>query len=181
VRIISGIYKGRRFDVPKSFKARPTTDFAKENLFNVLTNIIDLECVAALDLFSGTGSIAFELASRGCSKVVAVEKDFAHYSFIKTVREKLHAETLQTVRTDAFRFIATTNSKFDMVFADPPYSMKTLPLIPEQIFEHNILNPNGIFVLEHPKEYSFASFPQFIQKRIYGSVNFSIFKNQSDL
>jgi 16S rRNA (guanine(966)-N(2))-methyltransferase RsmD len=176
MRIISGQYKSRRFDVPKTFKARPTTDFAKENLFNVIGNLIDLEDIAALDLFSGTGSIAFEFVSRFCREVVAVEKDFAHYSFIKKVKAELKADNLQTVRTDVFRYLETANRTFDLIFADPPYALKELPTLPEIIFKRDLLNSGGIFILEHPKEYDFSSFSQFRQRRVYGSVNFSIFE-----
>lgn len=179
MRIVSGKYKSRRFDVPKSFKSRPTTDFAKENLFNVIANLMDLEDTVALDLFSGTGSIAFELLSRGCKEVVAIEKDMDHYAFIKKVKAQLDAQNLSTVKGDAFKFIESTKQTFDFIFADPPYVLKNLAEIPQLIFTKPILNPSGIFVLEHPKEYDFSALPYFLQKRIYGSVNFSIFINEN--
>jgi 16S rRNA (guanine(966)-N(2))-methyltransferase RsmD len=178
MRIISGIHKSRRFDIPKSFKARPTTDFAKENIFNVISNLIDLEDTTALDLFSGTGSIAFEFISRGCREVTSVEKDFAHYSFIKKVQAELKADNMHVVRKDAFSYIKSDSKKtFDLIFADPPYALKELPLLPELIFKHKLLNPNGILILEHPEEHNFSSSPQFLQRRVYGSVNFSLFRN----
>jgi 16S rRNA (guanine(966)-N(2))-methyltransferase RsmD len=164
--------------VPKNFKARPTTDFAKENIFNVVSNIIDLEEAIALDLFSGTGSIAFELVSRGCKEVVAIEKDFTHYSFIKKVKSELKAANLNVFCTDAFRYLKTTEQTFDFIFADPPYDMKELPEIPEKIFEQKLLNPNGIFILEHSKKYNFSYLPNFLQHRAYGSVNFTILSKQ---
>jgi len=176
MRIISGKYKSRRFVIPKNFKARPTTDFAKENIFNIIVNLIDLEETSALDLFAGTGSIGFELISRGCREVVCVENDFAHYAFIKKVKNELKTEQLITVRTDAMKFIASSKQTFDFIFADPPYALKELPQIPELILSHYLLNPNGIFVMEHPKEYDFSHLPGFFQRRIYGSVNFSIFR-----
>ena len=175
MRIISGKYKSRRFDVPKSFKSRPTTDFAKENIFNVVANLMDLEGANALDLFSGTGSIAFELLSRGCREVTAVEKEFAHHSFIKKVKAELKADNLITVKADAFKFIEQTSFTFDFIFADPPYALKDLGIIPELILSRNLLNPEGVFVMEHPKEYDFSDLPGFFQRRVYGSVNFSIF------
>jgi 16S rRNA (guanine(966)-N(2))-methyltransferase RsmD len=179
MRIISGIYKSRRFDVPKNFKARPTTDFAKENIFNVIGNLIDLDDTVALDLFSGTGSIAFELVSRGCSEVVCVENDAVHYAFIKKVKAKLNVENLYPLKTDVFKYIESAEQTFDFIFADPPYALKDLPRIPEMVFSHNLLNPEGIFVLEHPKEYDFSALPHFLQHRVYGSVNFTIFyKNE---
>jgi len=175
MRIISGKYKSRRFDIPKNFNARPTTDFAKENIFNVIGNLIDLEDTSALDLFAGTGSIGFELLSRGCREVVCVEKDAVHYTFIKKVKDELKTDQLSAVRADAMKYIASVKQTFDFIFADPPYAFKNLPHIPELVLSHHLLNPNGIFVMEHPKEYNFSHLPGFSQRRVYGSVNFSIF------
>jgi 16S rRNA (guanine(966)-N(2))-methyltransferase RsmD len=162
--------------VPRSFKARPTTDFAKENLFNVLSGQTDWEDTIALDLFSGTGSIAFELLSRGCREVVCVEKDPAHYAFIKKIKAELKDDNLIAVKTDVFRFIETCDRSFDLVFADPPYALPELERIPELIFQHNRVKEGGLLVLEHPKEYDFSRFPGFEQRRIYGAVNFSIIR-----
>ncbi|MDR3217626.1 MAG: RsmD family RNA methyltransferase [Dysgonamonadaceae bacterium] len=178
MRIISGKYKSRRFDVPKSFKARPTTDFAKENLFNVIGNLIDLEDIVALDLFSGTGSISFELLSRGCKEVICIEKDAAHYTFIKKVKAELKADNLYPLKTDVFKYLESGLQTFDFIFADPPYALKNLSLIPELVLSKALLNPEGIFVMEHPKEYDFSQLPGFIQKRVYGAVNFSIFRKK---
>jgi len=178
MRIISGKYKSRRFDIPKNFKARPTTDFAKENIFNVIGNLIDLEDASALDLFAGTGSISFELLSRGCREVVCVEKDAAHYAFIKKVEDELKTGQLLTVRANALKYIATTDRTFDFIFADPPYALKELPQVPVNILSHNLLNPNGVFVMEHSKEYDFSHLPGFSQRRVYGAVNFSVFVKQ---
>ncbi|GHU62628.1 methyltransferase [Bacteroidia bacterium] len=178
MRIISGKYKSRRFEAPKNFKARPTTDFAKENIFNVVSNLIDLEDTVALDLFSGTGSIAFELLSRGCKKVVCVEKDAAHYVFIKTVKAKLDADHLETIKGDVFKYIESTALTFDFIFADPPYALKELSQVPEMVLSHDLLNPEGVFVMEHSKDYDFSKLPHFFQQRVYGSVNFSIFIKQ---
>ncbi|MDL2256997.1 RsmD family RNA methyltransferase [Bacteroidales bacterium OttesenSCG-928-I14] len=176
MRIVGGIYKRRRFDVPKNFKARPTTDFAKENLFNVVSNLIDLEDTEALDLFSGTGSIAFELLSRGCKEVVSVEKDPAHYAFIKKVKEELKDDNITTIRGDVFKYLDTCNRQFDFIFADPPYALKNLADIPQKIIEAGLIAEGGIFVMEHPKEYDFSQLPFFSQRRVYGAVNFSIFE-----
>lgn len=176
MRIISGIYRRRRFSVPSSFNARPTTDFAKENLFNVLMNLIDLEGLEALDLFSGTGSIAFELISRGCSKVTAVEKNHAHSSFIAKVAKELKTDALRLISGDVFRFLNTAKPEsFDFIFADPPYDLNDLDKIPEIILERNLLRAEGMFIMEHPKEYDFSALPFFFQHRKYGSVNFSFF------
>lgn len=176
MRIISGIYRRRRFDVPKSFSARPTTDFAKENLFNVINNLIDLEGAQALDLFAGTGSISFELISRGCETVFAVEKNAAHAAFIQKVAQELKTEALHLIRGDVFRFLASAGkNQFDFIFADPPYALKELPEVPRLVIENDLLKSGGIFVMEHPKEYDFSALPYFAQHRIYGSVNFSLF------
>lgn len=181
MRIISGIYKRRRFDVPHSFKARPTTDFAKENLFNVLcNNYFDFgNGLTALDLFAGTGSISIELVSRGCEKVVAVEKERAHYAFIVKVLKELRTDKCIPVCGDVFKYIkGSGRQQFDFIFADPPYELKGLDTIPDLIFEHNLLKEDGILVLEHGKTNNFESHPHFLEKRVYGSVNFTFFNIQ---
>lgn len=176
MRIITGKYKGRHFDIPHSFKARPTTDFAKENIFNVLTQYVDLEEAAALDLFSGTGSISLELLSRGCSTVVSVEMDRDHHRFICECLKKLGDAHCTPLRADAFRFIKSCKKQFDLIFADPPYALKELPTIPDLIFEKGLLTEGGIFVFEHGKDHDFTQHPHFIEHRSYGSVNFSLFR-----
>ncbi len=177
MRIISGKYGRRRFDVPSSFSARPTTDFAKENLFNVLSNFMDFDGLDALDLFSGTGSISFELLSRGCATVTAVEKNNAHASFIAKVAKELKDNNLHLVRGDVFRFLRSGGQKegYDFIFADPPYALKELPEVPCLIFEEGFLREGGVFVMEHPASLDFSALPFFFQHRVYGSVNFSIF------
>ncbi|BEH00426.1 RsmD family RNA methyltransferase [Bacteroides sedimenti] len=182
MRVISGIYKRRRFDVPKSFKARPTTDFAKENIFNVLcNNYVDFEeGITALDLFAGTGSISIELVSRGCDKVISVEKDPAHYAFICKVMETVKTDKCIPIRGDVFKFIGSSREKFDLIFADPPYALPNLNDIPRIIFEKGLLKDDGILVLEHGKENNFEDDPHFLERRVYGSVNFSIFSNKEE-
>ena len=177
MRVISGIYKRKHFDVPRTFKARPTTDFAKENLFNVLNNYIDFEDgVTALDLFSGTGSISIELVSRGCDKVISVEKDPQHHAFIQKVMNEVKTDKCFPLRADVFRFLSKCNEQFDFIFADPPYALKELATIPDLVFEHQLLKPDGLFVLEHGKDLSFETHPHFVGHRHYGSVNFSFFR-----
>jgi len=177
MRIITGKYKGRHFDIPKTFKARPTTDFAKENIFNVLLQYIDFEDATALDLFSGTGSISLELASRGCSLVVSVELDRDHHRFIRQCVEKLSPNPPVTaLRGDVFRFVKSCKQQFDMIFADPPYALEELPTIPDLIFEKRLLKADGILVFEHGKNHDFSSHPRFVEHRSYGSVNFTIFR-----
>ena len=205
MRIITGIYKGRHFDIPRSFKARPTTDFAKENIFNVLNAYLDFDGATALDLFSGTGSITLELLSRGCSRVVSIEQDREHHRFIRECIKSLTpspsrkgegsdyigggtaAEEASTplslargvggeaIRADVFRFIKSCKQQFDFIFADPPYALKELPTIPDLVFEKGLLKEGGVFVFEHGKDHDFSQHRCFREHRSYGSVNFSIF------
>lgn len=176
MRIITGKYKGRHFDIPRTFKARPTTDFAKENIFNVLNGYIDFDEATALDLFSGTGSITLELLSRGCRQVVSVELDRDHHRFIQECVRKLNAPEVTPLRSDVFRFLKTCRQQFDLIFADPPYALPELPTIPDLIFEKALLKDDGIFVFEHGKDHDFSKHPHFIEHRAYGSVNFSLFR-----
>lgn len=176
MRIITGIYKGRHFDIPRSFKARPTTDFAKENIFNVLMQYVDFEDAQALDLFSGTGSISLELVSRGCKQVVSVEMDRDHHRFIQECLKKLNTDKCVPIRGDVFRFLKSCKQQYDFIFADPPYALKELPQIPDLIFEKQLLKEDGLFVLEHGKDYDFSQHKNFLEHRSYGSVNFSLFK-----
>ena len=196
MRIITGKYKGRHFDIPRSFKARPTTDFAKENIFNVLTQYVDFDGAEALDLFSGTGSITLELLSRGCRHVVSVEMDRDHHRFILDCLKKLSANSqgssrdsqassrdsrqlppdCTAIRGDVFRYVKTCKQTFDLIFADPPYALKELAAIPDLIFERQLLTADGIFVFEHGKDHDFSQHPHFVEHRQYGSVNFSLFR-----
>ena len=181
MRIITGKYKGRHFDIPRTFKARPTTDFAKENIFNVLVQYVDFDGASALDLFSGTGSISLELLSRGCSQVVSVEQDRDHHRFIQECIHKLTAKSQEPnaqiipIRGDVFRFLKSCKQQYDLIFADPPYALKELDTLPDIIFEKQLLKEDGIFVLEHGKDHDFSGHPHFKEHRQYGSVNFSIF------
>jgi len=178
MRIITGKYKGRHFDIPRSFKARPTTDFAKENIFNVLTQYVDFNDATALDLFSGTGSITLELLSRGCRQVVSIEADRDHHRFICDCLKKLNIPSAQAIplRGDVFRYLKSCHQQFDFIFADPPYALKELPTIPDLVLEKQLLKPEGVFVFEHGKNYDFSEHPHFVEHREYGSVNFSIFR-----
>lgn len=176
MRIISGKYKARRFDLPKNLRARPTTDFARENLFNVLNNLIDLEDIYALDLFSGTGAISLELASRDAKRVVCVEMDRVHHAHIRRCLATLKEECVIPILGDAFKYITSTREQFDLIFADPPYDLKELETIPPLILSRPLLKPGGLLVMEHSKRNDFSQHPLFLNKRAYGSVNFSIFK-----
>ena len=176
MRVITGKYKGKHFDVPRSFKARPTTDFAKENLFNVLRAYLDFEETRALDLFAGTGSITIELLSRGCKEVMSVERDRQHYSFIQSMLRHLDDPAATAVCGDALRFISKESKEFDFIFADPPYALREIPEIPERVMASKLLAPGGLFVLEHGKQNDFSNYPNFLEHRAYGSVNFSFFR-----
>lgn len=176
MRIITGEFKGRHFEIPRIFKARPTTDFAKENIFNVLNGYIDFDGASALDLFSGTGSISFEMVSRGCAQVISVEADKDHHAFIKQCLARLGTDRCVPVRGDAFRFVKGCRQQFDLIFADPPYSLPDLETIPDMVFKHDILKPGGIFVFEHGKRNDFSNNPHYVEHRAYGSVNFTLFR-----
>lgn len=176
MRIIRGKYGRRRFDVPKNITARPTTDFARENIFNVLENLVDFEGLSALDLFAGTGAITFEFLSRECADVTAVEKSTTQYNFIRKVAQQLNVGNLTLVKGDALKFIETCVKKFDVIFADPPYDMPDFGLIPENVLSSQMLKPGTIFIIEHNKHHDFSSLQGFLEHRAYGSVNFSIFR-----
>ena len=186
MRVVSGRYKGRHFDVPTSFKARPTTDFAKENLFNVLqSNYVDFTTgPRALDLFAGTGSISLELLSRGCSEVVSVEKDRDHFRFLARTAKQLNDPAWQPLCADVFAFIKHKSplrlprgeeERFDLIFADPPYALPQLADLPRMLLDAALLAPHGLLIVEHGKHNDFSQLPEFVQQRRYGSVNFSFF------
>ncbi len=175
MRIISGEYKGRIITPPRSFKARPTTDFAKENIFNVLANWYDFDELSVLDIFSGTGSISYEFVSRGAKSVVSVEMDSVHQAFIKETATKLKMNALRSIRMNAFAYLKSCKEQYDLIFADPPYDLDGIDALPDTVFENNLLNEDGCFVLEHSKGKDYSEHPFFKEKRSYGSVNFSIF------
>ncbi|MBR6282895.1 MAG: RsmD family RNA methyltransferase [Muribaculaceae bacterium] len=176
MRIITGKYGRRRFDVPTNITARPTTDMARENIFNVLENLVDFEGLHALDLFAGTGAISFEFASRGCATVTSVEKAATQYRFMQRVKQQLADESVTLVKGDVFRFIATCQRQFDIIFADPPYDLEQLPQLPRMILESTMVKPGTLVVVEHSRANDFTALPQFFQHRVYGKVNFSLFK-----
>lgn len=175
MRIIRGKYGRRRFDVPKNITARPTTDFARENLFNVLENIEDFEGKTALDLFAGTGAISWEFVSRGCRETVAVEQAPVQANFIRSVKEKLGDETLQVIKGDVFKYIVSATRQFDFIFADPPYDHPRFDEIPELILSSAMVKKGTVVVIEHSRTRNYSELPGFSQHRVYGSVNFSIF------
>lgn len=178
MRIISGKFKGRRFDPPSNITARPTTDFAKESLFNLINNRMDLEDITCLDLFAGTGSISYELVSRGCSHVNSIEMSERQLSYMRKMIKDLKIDNMRPMRMDVFRFIENSAyGSYDFIFADPPYQLENIQEIPDRIFANNLLNPDGLLIIEHGSKTSFADHPNFSEHRNYGNVHFSFFEN----
>ena len=176
MRIIGGRLKGKTIEPPQGYKARPTTDFAKEGLFNVLNNEYELEGLQVLDLFGGTGGISFEFASRGASMVYCVAMLPLHSNFIRSQAAKFGLKNLTVVRHNVFEFLEICREKFDIIFADPPYALEDLATIPDKVFAKDILHPGAYFILEHPADYDFSQHPYFLKERKYGNVHFSFFE-----
>lgn len=176
IRIISGSRKGRKIVAPSNLPVRPTTDFAKEGLFNVLVNKIDFEEVKFLDLFAGTGNISFEMASRGCKDITCVDSDARCLKFINETAGKLEFPKFKTVRTDAFSFIKKAKTKWDLIFVDPPYEMvEETGKIPRMVIESGMLEEGGLLIIEHPERIYFTDTSEMLETRKYGKVNFSFF------
>ena len=175
MRIISGKYKGRRINPPKKLPVRPTTDMAKEALFNILNNLYYFDDISVLDLFAGTGSISYEFASRGARSVLAIEMAPLHFKFIQESCRNMDLDQVTVLRADAFRFLKKPIQSFDIIFADPPYDHPGLEELPDLVLGTNILNKPGVFILEHPGNHSFTAHPRFQQLRKYGGVSFSFF------
>ena len=176
MRIISGTYGGRRLSRPKNITARPTTDFAKESLFNLLNNRMDLEGIDMLDLFAGTGGIGIECVSRGAREVTAVEIAHVQQNWIIACCKQLGIRNLSVIRGDVFKFISACRTQYDLIFADPPYALESLPALPDSILSQGILKPEGWLVIEHGKDTDFTSHPNHVETRTYGSVHFSFFQ-----
>lgn len=176
MRIISGQYKGRAINPPKNLRARPTTDFAKENLFNVLQNLVDFEACDVLDLFAGTGSISYEFASRGVKSVTSVEINAVHHNFIRRTAQELGIRNLYAVKANAFLYVKSCTKQFDLIFSDAPYDLEQSKELIPLVLEGDLLADGGIFIFEHSKEKDFSAHPLFWQLRSYGSVQFSFFK-----
>ncbi len=174
MRIIRGKYGRRRFEVPRNITARPTTDFARENLFNVLENIEELEGKSVVDLFAGTGAISWEFVSRGCCPVVAVEQAPTQAGFIRSVKEKLGDDALQLIKGDVFRFISKATDSFDVIFADPPYNHPRFSEIPGLILSSRLIREGTLVIIEHSKNHDFSNMPGFFRHLVYGSVNFTL-------
>lgn len=175
MRIVGGKYKGRHISPGKKFKARPTTDIAKEALFNILWNTYDFEDLKVLDLFSGTGGISYEFASRGCLDITSVELNFSHVKFIQSVCSDLKIESMKVLRSDAFRFIENAYQSYDIIFADPPFEHERLKELPQLVLGSRLVDDNTLVIIEHPKNFEFSDEAHFIEERKYGHVRFSMF------
>ncbi|MFI3297054.1 MAG: 16S rRNA (guanine(966)-N(2))-methyltransferase RsmD [bacterium] len=180
MRIIGGKFKGRRFTPPSNITARPTTDFAKESLFNLIGNEMDIEGITALDLFSGTGSISYELASRDALHITAIEFSERHISYIHKMCKELKVDNIRTMRQDVFRFLQNSSTSYDLIFADPPYQLENISVIPDMVFDKNRLNEDGLLIVEHGSKTDFSEHKNFVSHRNYGNVHFSFFRNKGE-
>ncbi|MEI6747759.1 MAG: RsmD family RNA methyltransferase [Bacteroidales bacterium] len=180
MRIICGSHRSRRIIPPNGLPVRPTTDLAKESLFNILNNRIDFDEISVLDLFSGTGNISYEFASRGATEIMAVELNPKCAAFIEKSAEALGFKIMSIIQTNVFTFLPVIKRKFDLIFADPPFESEDISKLPDLIFTHNLLAPDGWVVIEHPRNVKFQAHPNFTEHRQYGKVNFSFFRNVED-
>ena len=176
MRIISGSCGGRTINPPKNLRARPTTDFAKENLFNVLGNVVDFEGIDVLDLFAGTGSISYEFASRGAASVTSVEINAVHYNFIRATAKSFGLTNIHPVKANVFLYLKSCAKKYDVIFSDAPYDLEGSESVVDMVLDKGLLKEDGIFIFEHSKDKDFSSHPRFSRLRSYGSVQFSIFE-----
>ena len=176
MRIIGGELKGKTINPPARYQARPTTDFAKEGLFNILENEYDFSAISFLDLFAGTGSISLEAASRGCTDIVSVEMNPLHARFIRQCALEFRVQGMQVVRHNVFDFLPICREKFDLIFADPPYALEGLENIPDKVLSRDLLHPGCYFILEHGGEHDFKGHPYYKKEKTYGRVHFTFFE-----
>ena len=180
MRIIAGTLRGRRLNPPANLPVRPTTDMARESLFNILNNYVDFEDCSVMDLFAGTGAVSFEFVSRGVREVTSIDINSQCTDYIKAEAARMAVRNIHVVRADVFDLLKRANRRFDIVFADPPYALEGLASLPDLVFDRQVLTDDGIFILEHPREFSFEAHPHFWQHRAYGKVNFTFFANKLD-
>jgi 16S rRNA (guanine(966)-N(2))-methyltransferase RsmD len=178
VRIIGGKLKGLRLNPPSKLPVRPTTDSAKEALFNILYNQFDFDNLKVLDLFSGTGNISLEFASRGVSSVTSVDRDFGCYNYLKTVAKQYGLESIQPVKADVLKYLEVESEKYDLIFVDPPYDLPQMNQIAPIVFRRDILKPDGYLIVEHHSMKKIDNDPHFVEQRKYGSSSFSFFTNE---
>lgn len=176
MRIVGGKYKSLRFSPPKNFPSRPTTDFAKEALFNILENRVDFEDCDVLDLFAGTGNISAEFLSRGAAHVLSIDDHPVSCKFLSQLQKQLADQSWKILRKDAFQYLENTQETFDIIFADPPYALKSIQTIPEIVFNRSLLKKGGMLIVEHGKENNFSEVRGFTEERNYGGVRFSFFE-----
>jgi 16S rRNA (guanine966-N2)-methyltransferase len=178
MRIIGGTLKGLRLNPPKNLPVRPTTDLAKEALFNILQNQIEFEGLKVLDLFSGTGNISLEFASREAAKVTAVDRSIHCVNYVKDTACQHGLIHIKTYKADVFKFLDMETEKYDLIFADPPYDLNRIPEIPKIVFEKGLLNPDGMLIVEHQSLQNLSNHPAFVEQRKYGHSSFSFFREQ---
>jgi len=178
MRIIGGILKGLRLNPPKNLPVRPTTDLAKEALFNILLNQIEFEGIKVLDLFSGTGNISLEFASRGASLVMSIDRSIQCIHYLKDTARQHKLEQIKTFKADVFKYLQLETDQYDLIFADPPYDLNQIPEIPKIIFDKNLLKPGGLLIVEHQSLQNLSNHPAFVEQRKYGHSSFSFFKAQ---
>ena len=176
MRIISGTHKGRRFFPPKNLPVRPTTDFAKEGLFNVLRNRKEIEESTILDLCCGTGNMTFEFASRGAKSIISVDQHYGCIKYVKQLSMELQFKSISAFKADLFKFIERLEGSFDIIFADPPYALEGVDKLPEMILQKKVLKENGLLIVEHGKQLSFEEVEGFLFSKKYGNVNFTFFE-----
>jgi len=175
VRIISGDLKGRRLNPPKNLPVRPTTDKAKESLFNILNNEFYFDEITVLDLFAGTGSISYEFASRGTDKITSVDSDYRCATFIRKTAKDFNLP-VKVIKANVFSFIKNHSLQYDIIFADPPYNLDKINELPDLIFDNNLLAPGGLLIIEHSSANNFSGHKHFTGTRTYSKVNFSFFR-----
>ncbi|MGV3686877.1 MAG: RsmD family RNA methyltransferase [Daejeonella sp.] len=178
MRVIGGKLKGIRLNPPAKLPVRPTTDIAKEALFNILYNQFDFDSIHVLDLFSGTGNISIEFASRGVPSITSVDRDFGCYNYLKSVAKQYDLHAIQVNKADVFKFLEMETEKYDLIFADPPYDLPQMNLLAPAIFTKALLKPEGFLIIEHPSMKKIDNDPHFVEQRIYGSSSFSFFSNK---
>ena len=176
MRIIGGVLKGLRLNPPKNLPVRPTTDLAKEALFNILLNKIEFEGIKVLDLFSGTGNISLEFASRGAAEVVSVDRSQQCIFYLKDTARQHGLDQIKTFKADVLKYLQLETEQYDLIFADPPYDLNQIPELPKIIFDRNLLSPGGLLIVEHQSLQNLSNHPRFIEQRKYGHSSFSFFE-----
>lgn len=180
MRIIGGTLRGLRLNPPKNLPVRPTTDLAKEALFNILLNQIEFEGIKVLDLFSGTGNISLEFASRGAAEVISVDRSIHCVNYLKDTSRQHKLNQVKAYKEDVFKYLQIETEQYDLVFADPPYDLNKIPDIPKIVFERNILLPGALLIVEHQSMQNISQHPAFVEQRKYGHSSFSFFRNPTD-